>query len=113
MPDGHLEADGLAEAAPVQLELDGGQQVLGVVLVHRQVGVAGDPEDVVLGDRHRREEGVEMGGDDLLDRARSGCRRAGPRTGAGAAGTFTRAIRCSPVAGSTTRSTRLRQRFEM
>ena len=64
---GHLEADGLAEAAPVQLEFDGGQQVLGVVLVHRQVGVAGHPEDVVLGDRHGREQGVEVGGDHLLD----------------------------------------------
>ena len=64
----HLEADGLAEPASVQLELDGGQQVLGVVLVDGQVGVAGHPEHVVLGDGHGREEAVEVGGDDLFDR---------------------------------------------
>ena len=58
---GHLEPDGLAEPTPVQLELDGGQQVLGVVLVDREVGVAGDPEGVVLGHRHVREERVRDG----------------------------------------------------
>ena len=61
MPEDDLEPHGLAEPAPVELELDGGQEVLGVVLVDREVGVAGHPEDVVLGDRHRREEGCRGG----------------------------------------------------
>jgi len=63
-----LEPHGLAEPAPVELELDGCQQVLGIVLVHAGIGVAGDPEHVVLGDGHGREEAVQVGGDHLLDR---------------------------------------------
>ncbi len=65
---GHLEADRLTEPPAVQLELDGGREVLRVVLVDGEVGVAGHPEDVVLGDGHRREEALQVGGDDLLDR---------------------------------------------
>ena len=56
-----LEAYRLAEPPPVQLELDGGQQVFGLVLLHRQVGVAGEPEGVVLGDGHRREDACPGG----------------------------------------------------
>ncbi len=62
-----LEAYGLTEPPPVQLELQGGQEVLGLVLVHGHVGVAGDPEHLVLDDPHGREQAVEVGGDDLLD----------------------------------------------
>ena len=42
----HLEPDDLAEAALAQLVLDRPQQVVGLV-GDREVGVAGDPEDVV------------------------------------------------------------------
>ena len=38
---------------------DGGEQVLGVLLLQGEVGVAGDPEQVVLHDVHAREELVE------------------------------------------------------
>ena len=86
MPADDLEAYGLAEPPPVQLELHGGQEVLGLVLVHREVGVAGDPEDVVLDDPHGREQAVEVGGDDLLDQARTGGCRAGAPAGAAAGG---------------------------
>ena len=65
---GHLEPDRLTEPAAVQLELDRGQQVLGVVLLHRQIGVPGDPEGMVLGDGHQREDAVQVGGDHLLHR---------------------------------------------
>ena len=43
-----LEPDDLAEAAPSQLLLDGQQQVVCLVFLDRQVGVAGDPEEVVV-----------------------------------------------------------------
>ena len=39
-----LEAHRPPEAAPAQLELDRGQQVVGLVLLERQVGVPGHPE---------------------------------------------------------------------
>ena len=62
-----LEADGLAEPAPPQLLLDGEQQVVGLVLLDREVGVAGHAEEVVLQDLHAGEQGVEVGLDDLVD----------------------------------------------
>ena len=63
-----LEAHGLAEAPAPQLHLDGGQQVVGLLLLEGEVGVAGDPERMVLHHLHAREERVEVGGDDLLER---------------------------------------------
>ena len=63
-----LQADGLAEAAAAQLDLDRGQQVVGLLVLQGQVRVAGDPEGVVLEHLHPREEAVEVGGDDLLER---------------------------------------------
>ena len=57
----HLEAHRLTESSPVQLELDRGQQVAGLVLLDREVGVAGEPEGVVLDDGHRREDGCPGG----------------------------------------------------
>ncbi len=61
-----LEPHRLAEASPPELLLDGQQQIVRLVLLDGQVGVARDPEEVVLDDLHAREEGVEVGGDDLL-----------------------------------------------
>ena len=52
----------------MELELDCGQEVRGVVLVNREVGVPGDTEHVVLGDLHRREETLQMGSDHLFYR---------------------------------------------
>ena len=62
----HLEAHGPPEAAAAQLHLDRGQQVVGLVLVEHEVGVAGDPEGVVLADDHVGEQRPQLGGDDLL-----------------------------------------------
>ena len=62
-----LDPDDLAEAPPAQLVLDRLQQVGGVV-GDLEIGVAGDPEDVAVGDLHAREERVEVVGDDVLER---------------------------------------------
>ena len=40
----HLEPHGAAEAPAAQLHLDGGEQVVGLLLLRGEVGVAGDPE---------------------------------------------------------------------
>ena len=71
-----LEPDGPAEPAPAQLDLDRGEQVVGLLLLEGEVGVAGDPERELLLDDHAGEQLVEVGGDDLLERARSARRRA-------------------------------------
>ena len=62
-----LEADGLAEAPPAKLLLDRHEEIVGLVLLERQVGVAGHPEQVVLEDLHAREQHVEVRLDDLVD----------------------------------------------
>ena len=62
-----LDPDDLAEAPAAELVLDRLQQV-GRVVGHLEVGVAGDAEDVVVGDLHAGEEGVEVVGDDVLER---------------------------------------------
>ena len=64
-----LEAHGPAEPAAAQLHLDRGQQVVGLLLLEGQVGVAGDPER--RGARPTSmpgNSGVEVGGDHLLER---------------------------------------------
>ena len=63
-----LQAHRPAEAPPPQLELDGGQQVVGLFLLEGEVGVAGDPEGVVLLDLHAREQLDQVRRDDLLER---------------------------------------------
>ena len=62
-----LDPHDLAEAALAQLLLDGAEQVVGLV-VDREVGVARDPEDVVVDDLHAREERVQVLGDQALER---------------------------------------------
>ena len=62
-----LEAHGPAEPAAAQLDLDRGEQVVGLLLLEGEVGVAGDPEREVLLDDHPREQLVEVGGDHLLE----------------------------------------------
>ena len=64
---GDLDAHDLAEAPPAQLVLDGLQQVVGLV-GDGVVGVAGDAEHRVVDDLHAREELVEVGRDQLLER---------------------------------------------
>ena len=61
-----LEADGVAEAAPLQLLLDRLEQVVRVVR-DLEVGVAGDAEDRALDDLHAREEPVEEVRDHVLE----------------------------------------------
>ena len=104
-----LEAHRRAEAAPGELALQGGEQVLGVVLLDLEVLVAGDPEGEVLADLHAREELVEVRGDDVLEGHEPGVvhvgqrRLVGPdstRTKRGSTGgTLTRAKCSLPVAG--------------
>ncbi len=62
-----LESDGLAEAAPAELLLDGQEEIVGLVLFDRQVGVAGDPEEMVLEDFHAAEQDIEVRLDDLVE----------------------------------------------
>ena len=63
-----LESDRLAEAPPSKLLLDGHQQVVGLVLLDREVRIAGHPEQVRLDDLHAGEQVLEVGGDHLVDR---------------------------------------------
>ena len=62
-----LEPDGFAEAPPPQLLLDRHEQVVGLVLLDREIGVAGHPEEVVIEDLHAEEQGIEVGLDHLVD----------------------------------------------
>ena len=76
----HLEPDRLAEPASPELLLDRHQEVVGLVLLDREVGVAGDPEQVRLDDLHAGEQVLEVGLDDLVDRHE--VVRSRPRAGA-------------------------------
>ena len=51
-----LEPDGRAEPSSPELLLDRQQEVVRLVLLDLEVGVAGDPEEVVLLDLHAREQ---------------------------------------------------------
>ena len=104
---------GLPEAAAAQLHLDGDQEVVRLVLFEGEVGVAGDPEGVVVADGHAGEQRVQMGGDDLLERHEALAVGHDHETGQQPGGTLTRAMRSSPETGSCTSTTRLSERFEM
>ena len=62
-----LEADDVAEAPATQLLLDRHQEVVGLVLLDREVGVARDAEQVVGEHLHAREQHVEVRGDDPFE----------------------------------------------
>ena len=62
-----LEPHDLAEAPAPKLVLDRLEQVVGLV-GDLEVGVAGDPEQVVADDVHPGEQRVQVAGDDLLER---------------------------------------------
>ena len=87
-----LEADGLAEAPAPDLLLDREQQVVGLVLLDRDVGVARDPEQVRLDDLHAPEQLVEVRLDHLVEQHelvpldREQARQAGRDLDAGEAG---------------------------
>ena len=72
---GHLEAHRLVEAAAAEFHLDRFEQVVGLFLLEREVGVAADPERRPVLDDHADEQPVELGGDELLDREESSRRR--------------------------------------
>ena len=61
-----LEAHRRPEATAADLLLDGEQEVVRLVLLERDVRVAGDPEQVRLEDLHAPEQLVEVGLDDLV-----------------------------------------------
>ena len=64
-----LEAHRVGEPAPaLQPGLDRREEVLGLVLLEIEIGVARDPERAPREDLHPREEPLEMGADHLLDR---------------------------------------------
>jgi hypothetical protein len=63
-----LEPDHPPEPPPGQLRLDREQQVVRLLLLDLEVGVAGDAERVLLDHLEPGEEPVEVGGDDLLER---------------------------------------------
>ena len=62
-----LEPDRFAETPPPQLLLDRHEQVVGLVLLDREVGVARHPEEVVIEDLHAEEQGIQVGLDHLVD----------------------------------------------
>ena len=63
-----LEADGSAELAAAQLDLDGRQQVLGLLLLEGEVGVAAHAEGGRGLHLHPGEQLAEVRGDHLLER---------------------------------------------
>ena len=78
---GDLEADRPLEPAAAQLHLDRFEQVVGLLLLEREVGVAADPERRPLLDDHADEQPVEAGRDELLDRQEAAGRRRGRGAG--------------------------------
>ena len=119
-----LEAHRRAEPATGQLLLQGGEEVLGVVLLDLEVLVAGDPEGEVLVHLHPGEELVEVGGDDVLERHEPGVEQVGyvagsPGSGSmcssrgSSGGTLTRAKCSLPVLGLTSTTARLSDSPEM
>ena len=83
---GHLQADLIAKAARTELALHRAQQVIHLLLVDEEIGVAGDAKLVAALHLHPREQGVHMGVNDggeedkviaiprQLDQARQGAR---------------------------------------
>ena len=63
----NLEAHRVAEPAPPQLLFDRQQEVVRLVFLELEIGVARHPEEVRFEDRHARKEHVQVGRDDLLD----------------------------------------------
>ena len=63
-----LEAHGPAELPATQLDLDGGEEVVGLLLLEGEVGVAADAERGGGLHVHPREQLAEVGGDHLLER---------------------------------------------
>ena len=61
-----LQAHGAAEAAAPQLHLEGDEEVVGLLLLDGEVGVAGHPEHPVVDHRHAREQRVEVGRDQVF-----------------------------------------------
>ncbi len=66
-----LEPHRSPEATTAQLHLDRFEQVVGLFLLEREVGVAGDPERHELDDVHAEEERRQVRSDHLLERHES------------------------------------------
>ena len=107
-----LDAQRLAEATSAQLDLEGHQQVVGLVLFEREVGVARHAKEVRAPDGHAREEAAEVGHDEVLEQAPRDLRPPGRNRGS-ELGTLTRALRSSPVDSSRTVTAMLSERFEI
>ncbi len=63
----HLETRGATKTAAAQFHLDGGEQVFGVFVLERKVGIARDPEARDLRDFHAREQPVEVSFDQVFE----------------------------------------------
>ena len=63
-----LEPNGTTEPAAAQLHLDGGEEIVCLLLFEREVGVAGDAERHEVDDVHAGEQRREVRGDHLLER---------------------------------------------
>ncbi len=116
---GDLQAHRRAEPAPRQLPFQRLQQVLVAVLLDLEVGVAGDPERVVLDDLHAGEQHRQVRRDQVLQRQEPHHRRPCPRggrarrSGRTLSGTLTRAKCWPPSSGSLTVTARFSDRPEM
>ena len=63
---GDFEAHGAVEPAAAQLHLNGLEEVVGLLLLDREIGVASHAERRRLADHHPRKQAVEVGHDELL-----------------------------------------------
>ena len=76
-----FESNGTTESSSTQFEFDRLQQIVGVLVLDGEVGVARDAEDGDVTDRHAREQGVEVGFDHFLDRNEPVTARQGHEAG--------------------------------
>ena len=108
-----LEAHRPPEPPAPQLHLHRLEQVVGLLLLEGQVGVAGDPERVVALDVHPREQRPEVGGDHLLEGHEALAVRHAPATRAAPAAPSPGRSGARPPTGSRTMTARLSDRLEM
>ena len=108
-----LEAHGPAEAAAAQLHLDRGEQVVGLLLLEGEVGVAGDPERPVVARSPCPGTARRGGRRSPAPAGRTARRRAARRTGAAAAAPSPGRSALGGCRGRGPTTARFSDRFEM
>ena len=63
-----LEPHCPSESSAAQFQFDGGQEIVGVLVLDRQVGITRHPKGCTLLDDHAHEESAQVGRDHILDR---------------------------------------------